>query len=381
MTDKSVVAEGNCQRVGLPESEIKYVSDKKLVLIEHLADHGKALARVIELLTSGDTKIIDSMAEIGAVGHRVSMGGADYRQSTLVSEAVLEAVESLASITPLHNPPQAKCIRKCQEIFGKDFPMAIGFDTAFHHSMPEKVYTYAIPYKLAEEHGVRRYGFHGLSYQYVVERYDEITKGKAQKEKMVVCHLGGGCSATAVKYGQSIDNTFGFGTGEGLVSGSRVGSFDHVAIGHIMAKTGMSYDELEVLLHRDSGILGISGISSDEKELEDAAAAGADRAQLALDVMAHNITKTIGAYTFEMGGLDTIIFTGGIGENSDIMREMICCGLEGVGIVLDKQANMEHNRTEHEISDESSSVKIWIIPTNEELVIAQDTYKLVSAKK
>ena len=379
MIDKSVIAEGNCQRLGLPESEIKYVSNKKLVLTEHLENHGEALMRMIELLTTGDTKVIESIEEIGAIGHRVSMGGPNYRRSTLVDDAVLEAVNTLSIITPLHNPPQAMCIRECQKIFGKDFPMAIGFDTAFHHSIPEKVYTYAIPHELAEKYGVRRYGFHGLSYQYVVERYDEITGGKAQTEKMVVCHLGGGASATAVKFGKSLDNTFGFGTGEGLVAGSRAGSLDHVAIGYLMEKTGMSYSEIEVLLHKDSGILGISGVSSDEKELEDAAAEGNKRAQLALDVMAHNVTKTIGAYAFEMGGLDTIIFTGGIGENSDIMRELICRGLDGVGIVLDKQANVEHNRTEHEISDKSSKVKIWIIPTNEELVIAQDTFKLVSA--
>ena len=379
MTDKSVIAEGNCQRVGLPEGEIKYISDKKLVLTEPLENHGKALSRVIELLTTGETKVLDGINEISAIGHRVSMGGPDYRQSTLVTDDVLEAVERLSPITPLHNPPQANCIRECREIFGKSFPMAIGFDTAFHHSIPEKVYTYAIPHKISEELGVRRYGFHGLSYQYVVERYDEITGGKAQNERMVVCHLGGGASATAVKFGKSLDNTFGFGTGEGLVAGTRAGSFDHVAIEYIMEKIGMSYKEVEDMLHRDSGILGISGISSDEKELEDAAMAGNERAQLALDVMAHNIIKTIGAYAFEMGGLDTIIFTGGIGENSDIMREMVCRDLEGVGIVLDKAANVEFNRTEHEISAASSKVKIWIVPTNEELVIAQDTYKLVSA--
>ncbi len=258
--------------------------------------------------------------------------------------------------------------------------MAAGFDTAFHHSIPEQAYIFAIPYEYYETYGVRRFGFHGLSYQFVVERYDELTGGRAGSEKLVVCHLGGGASVTAVQNGKSIDNSFGMGTGEGLPCGSRSGSFDHVALGFLMEKTGLSYHEMEEVLHKKSGILGISGISSDEKELEDAAMQGDRRAQLALDVLAHAVVKHIGAYAFEMGGLDAIIFTGGIGENSYYMRSKICRGLGAFGIGLDEDANVKYNRTEHEISAPGGRVKLWIIPHERGAVIAQDTYKLVRGR-
>jgi acetate kinase len=236
-----------------------------------------------------------------------------------------------------------------------------------------------VPYEYYEKYGMRRYGFHGLSYQFVVDRYAELTGGDLQNHRMVVCHLGGGASATAVKNGKSMDNTFGFGTGQGLLGGSRAGDFDHVGIGYLMEKTGLSYREMEDVLHKQSGLLGISGLSSDERELEEAAAAGNARAQLALDVMALQVKKYIGAYAFEMGGLDTLIFTGGIGENSDIIRAMTLAGLQSFGIVLDKEKNLSLNRKEANISTADSKVDVWIIPTNEELVIASDTMKLLEA--
>lgn len=380
MQQDKLLAEGNCQRVGLSGSEVKYVlaDGSKTRILQNLATHSEALAKIFELLTSGDTKVLDSIDEISAVGHRVSMGGPKYVRSVRIDDAVIEEIESLTDITPLHTPPQAMAIRACREILGKHFPMVAGFDTAFHQTMPEVSYIYPIPYEYYEKYGVRRYGFHGLSHQFVVERYAEITGGKLGK--IATCHLGGGSSVTAVLDGKSIDNTFGFGTGQGVLCGTRVGSFDHVAIGYLMQKTKLTYEQIEDVLHRDSGLRGISGTSSDEKELEDHAAAGDSRARLALDVMAHQVKKYIGAYTFEMGGLNTIIFTGGIGENSDLMRSFVCRGLEGVGVVLDEKANTNFNRSEHKISAPGSKVDIWIIPTNEELVIARDTMRIASGK-
>ncbi|MDL2232299.1 acetate/propionate family kinase [Ruminococcaceae bacterium OttesenSCG-928-L11] len=381
MADQSVVAEGNCQRVGLKDSEIKYVdtAGKKFLFTEDLANHNAAFAKIMALLTDGETKVIGSIGEIDAVGHRVSMGGPKYVKTVFADESVLAEADALSDITPLHNPPQVNAIRACKEVFGDAIPMTVGFDTAFHQTMPETSYIYPIPYEYYEKYHVRRFGFHGLSYQFVTDRYAELTGNPLDNHCMVVCHLGGGASATAIKNGKSMDNTFGFGTGQGLLCGSRAGSFDHVAVGYIMSKTGMTYEEAEEMLHKQSGLLGISGISSDEREIEDAAAQGNKRAQLALDVMAQQVKKYIGAYAFEMGGLDTLVFTGGIGENSDIMRAMVCDGLEAFGIRMDKGLNVEKNRSEANISAADSTVDVWIIPTNEELVIAQDTVKLIAA--
>lgn len=380
MADDTVIAEGNCQRVGLSDSEIRYknASGVKETFVENLPSHRAALRRVLALLCEGETAVIASIKEIDAAGHRVSMGGDRYAETVLVDESVIETVDELSEITPLHNPPQLKCILACRELFGENFPMTVGFDTAFHHSIPQRAFTYGIPYEYYEKYSLRRYGFHGLSYQFVVERYNELTGGGSAGEKLVACHLGGGASVSPIVGGVSMDNTFGFGTGQGPVCGSRAGTFDHVAIGYLMKKTGMDYQQIEEMLHREGGILGISGISSDEKELEDAVMAGSERAKLALEVMAYQIRQYIGGYAFSMGGLDSIIFTGGIGENSDYMRAEICANLEPFGIVLDGSANVEHNRTEHLISTPDSKVKVWIIPTNEELVIARDTMRILT---
>lgn len=383
MERRAVLAEGNCQRVGLPGSELKYERSDgtKFKYVEDLPDHNAALGRIFGLLTGGDTKVLDSMAELGAVGHRVSMGGPKYVSSVLVDDEVLAELERVSVITPLHNPPQIKGIRVCREILGEDFPMVAGFDTAFHQTMPMESYIYPVPYRYFEEHDVRRFGFHGLSHQFVVERYAELTGESLAGSRIVTCHLGGGSSVTAVKDGKSVDNTFGFGTGEGVLCGTRAGTFDHVAVGYLAERENLTYEQMEDVLHRESGLLGISGLSSDEKELEDLAAAGNARAQLALDIMARQVKKYIGAYAFAMGGLDAVIFTGGIGENSDVMRAMVCRGLEGFGISLDAGRNTALNRGEGEISAAGAGVGVWIIPTNEEFVIARDTARLVSAGK
>lgn len=380
METSTVVAEGNCQKVGRQDSELKFVKENggKTLITLPLLTHGDALLKIIEMLTSGDTKIIENIREIGAVAHRVSMGGPKYLKTVEVTEDVILTVEGLSDITPLHNPPQAKVMRACREIFGADFPMAVGFDTAFNATIPLVAHIYPVPYRYYEQHQFRKYGFHGLSHQFVSERCAELSGRDPKGTRVISCHLGGGSSVCAIKDGISIDNSFGIGTGQGPACGTRAGTIDHAGIGYLMKRENITYDEAEEILHRESGLLGLSGISSDEKEIEDAAANGDARAQLTLDVMAYQIKNYIGSYAFAMGGLDTVIFTGGIGENSDFMRAKICDGLSEFGIVLDENANVKFNRREHKISAATSKVDIWIIPTNEEYVIARDAQRLFS---
>ena len=379
--EADVLAEGNCQRVGLENSEIKYerTGAEKQKLILDLPSHQDALAQILKMLTSGSTKVIDSIQQLDAVGHRVSMGGAKYVTSVLLNEEVVGEIESLRDATPLHTPPQMNTIYACQKLLGKDFPMVVGFDTAFHQTMPPASYLYGIPYEFYEKHGLRKFCFHGLSHQFVTERYAEITGKNLEGTKIITCHLGGGSSVTAVQNGKSVDNSFGFGSGEGPVCGTRAGSFDHSAIPYMMQRANLTYEEVEDILNRKSGLLGLSGISSDEKELEELAMQGNARAKLALDVKTQQVKKYIGSYAFEMGGLDAIVFTGGIGENSEYCRSLICKNLEAFGIKLDEKANVDFNRTEHKISAPDSQVEIWIIPTNEELVIARDTKRMIEA--
>ena len=377
MNDSSVIAEGNCQKVGAENADMKYLSGKtgKITKTLPIRSHADAVALMLEMLASGETKVIESEKDIKVVAHRVSMGG-DYNSSVMIDEGVIQMIEAKSPLAPLHNPVQARVIRDCRRVFGEDFPMVAGFDTAFNATIPPVAHLYAVPYRLYEGHGFRRYGYHGLSYQFVAERYEAVSGNKLAGRNIAACHLGGGSSVCAIKDGKATENTFGIGTGQGPACGTRAGTVDHAGIGYLMQKENLTYQEIEDMLHRESGLLGISGVSGDEKEVEDAAFAGHERAQLALDFMAYQIKTYIGSYAFAMGRLDTIIFTGGIGENSDYMRASICSGLESFGIKLDEGANREFNRREYKISAADSRVDIWIIPTNEELVIARDAVKL-----
>lgn len=381
MAGEAVIAEGNCQKVGREDAELKYTgrNGEKTKLTLPMQTHRDALSAIVEMLTAGETKVIDSWSDIAAVAHRVSFGG-KYPSTVLADAGVIEYIEEMGPVAPLHNPPQARVMRDCLRIFGENTIMAAGFDTAFNSTIPPVAHLYAVPYEYYENHNFRRYGYHGLSYQFVVARYAELAKKSLDGTKIVACHLGGGSSVCAVKDGKSVDNTFGMGTGQGPACGTRAGTVDHAGLGYLMRKENLSYDEIESILHRESGLLGLSGISADEKEIEEAACFGNARAQLTLDYMAYQIKGYIGSYAFNMGGVDTIIFTGGIGENSDCMRAKICENLEAFGAVLDLDANKTFNRQEHKISAEASKVEIWTIPTNEELVIARDTLKLVSGK-
>ena len=382
MSESSVVADCNCQKVGGENADVKYKSEKtgKITKTLPILSHADALVLMLEMLTSGDTKVIGGKEDIKLVAHRASMGG-DLKSSVLIDESIIKMIEAKSPLAPLHNPVQIRVIRDTRRVFGEDFPMAVSFDTAFNATIPPVAYLYAVPYRLYEEHDFRRYGYHGQSYQFVAERYETVSGNKLEGMNIVACHLGGGSSVCAIKDGKAIDNSFGIGTGQGPACSTRAGTVDHTGIGYIMQKENLTYQEIEDMLHRESGLLGISGVSGDEKEIEDAAFKGHERAQLTLDIMAYQIKTYIGSYAFAMGGLDAIIFTGGIGENSDYMREHILKGLEAFGIKLDKDANRDFNRQEHKISAKDSKVEIWIIPTNEELVIARDAVKIYNEWK
>lgn len=375
MPAERVVAEGNCQKVGHENAEFKYtgadgVKTKKTM---QLATHADALTVILDTLKSGG--VIKDVSDIDAVSHRVAQGG-KYESTVMMGDSVIETVEEMGEIAPLHNFPEARVMRDCRKIFGENFPMTVAFDTAFNATVPPVAFLYGVPYRYYEQYAFRRYGYHGLSYHFIIDRYAGLTGKDLKGTRIVACHLGGGSSVCAVKDGKAVENTFGMGSGQGPLCGTRAGTVDHAGIGYLMHKEKLNYDQIEEILHKESGILGISGISGDEKELEDAAFAGNERAQLALDVMAYQLRGYIGSFAFNMGRVDTIIFTGGIGENSDYMREKICSGLEGFGIILDKDANKAFNRQEHKMSAADSKVEIWTIPTNEELVMARDTFKL-----
>ncbi|MCL2056485.1 MAG: acetate/propionate family kinase [Oscillospiraceae bacterium] len=374
----AAIAQCNCQRVGLGGGNISYKAGAEKSVIEYdMPDHGAALRKVISLFCEGAGAVISDIAQIGAVTHRISMGGPDLRGTVFASDSVLDTAEKYAAIAPLHNPPQVSAIRACRKLFGEGVPMTVGFDTAFHATMPPESFRYPIPKEYLDNYQVRRYGFHGLSYQFVTERFAALTGCDFSDHRMVVCHLGGGASVTAVKNGRSAANSFGFGTGQGLPCATRCGDIDTTAVGYIMERTGMDFHQVLEILHKKSGLLGLSGISGDEKELEEAAEKGDADAMFALSYFTRQIKKYIGAYAFDMGGLDALVFTGGIGENSELIREMSCDGLESFGIKLDCEKNRSMNRKEARVSTTGSVVDIWIIPTNEELVLAQDTYKLL----
>ncbi|MCL2856608.1 MAG: acetate/propionate family kinase [Oscillospiraceae bacterium] len=376
---EQVLAQGNCQRLGLKNSTVKFVGPygETRMITTDLGDHLEAMDLTLRLLSEGEGAPLGNVKDLGAIGHRIAMGGPDATKSKLIDEDVISAIEQYAYITPLHSPPQVAAIRACQKLLGGSFPQVAGFDTAFHQTIPKEVYFCPIPYEYYEKYGVRRLGFHGLSHQYIAGRYFQLTHKDTKGSRVVTCHLGGGSSLSAIRDGKSIDNTLGFGTGQGLMCGTRAGTFDHTAIAHLMRVTGKSFDEIEDDLQTRSGFLGVSGVSSDVGDVEQSAHAGNERSQLALDMFTCQIKKYIGAYTFLMGGLDAVLFAGGIGENSEYVRRRVCQGLESIGILLDERLNSEYNHKEGRISQVGSPVDLWVIPTNEELVIARDTFGVV----
>jgi acetate kinase len=345
-------------------------------------DTRAAVERVLRWVTSDSSGIegINSLADIHAVGHRVVHGGERFRQSVVIDNEILRGIEDCIELAPLHNPANIKGIVAAREIFGAGIPQAAVFDTAFHQSLPERAFLYALPYQLYRRHRVRRYGFHGTSHRYVAYRYRKITGIARDQTNVITLHLGNGCSIAAIQAGDPIDTSMGLTPLEGLVMGTRSGDIDPAIIEFISAKEGLTLQEIEAILNTQSGLLGISGLTNDMRELiAEADESGDRRARLAIEIFCYRASKYIGAYLAAMNGADALIFTGGIGENSARIREMICERLSWMGVELDPQRNESHiGGSEGVISTDLSRLKTFVIPTNEELLIARDTVRLTS---
>ncbi|HEY3371289.1 MAG TPA: acetate kinase [Prolixibacteraceae bacterium] len=381
MTDRSVIAKGGVEKLGMKGSFLKHVrQDGQVVVFEgEIMDHKIGIEYILGVLTSEKYGCLKSLDELEAIGHRVVHGGERFNSSVLLTEDVLAEVTKCIDIAPLHNPPNLKGISAMEELI-PGIPQVGVFDTAFHQTMEPKAYMYGIPYVLYKKYGIRRYGFHGTSHRYVTKRACDLLDVDYSTQKIISCHLGNGASVAAVKYGKSFDTSMGFTPLEGLMMGTRCGDLDVGVVQYIMEKEEIGSRTANILFNKHAGILGVSGVSSDMREVELAKAGGNDRAALALDIYNYRVKKYIGSYIAAMGGLDILIMTGGIGENADTTRESVCSELDFLGISLDYKKNKGF-RSEGIISTPDSRVKIMVVPTDEELVIALDTEEIVRGLK
>ena len=382
MADESVIAKGICERVGTPEACISFKTPdgQKIEYNAPMSNHTEAFAAVKQALTEGEYKVIDDISEITAVGHRVVQGGSLFNKSVLIDDEVISGIASLNDLAPLHNPANIMGINASIELFGKDVPQVAVFDNAFHSTMPAEAYTFPIPYEFTKKYSIRRYGFHGTSHKFVSARCAEVMDKNIEELKIVTCHLGNGSSIAAVKNGKVIDTTMGLTPLDGLAMGTRCGAIDPSVVLFLMEKENLSVKEMDTLLNKKSGIMGVSGLSSDDRDVKAAAAEGNEQCALARKILSYQIKKYIGAFTAAMDGIDAIVFTGGIGENADDLRDNICNELSYLGIEI----NNEIGKTlvkgkEGELSTENSKVKVYVLPTNEELAIARDTRDIVNA--
>ena len=374
---RTVLAKGLCERIGIDGRLTHKVPAKDLKLEFEIAmpTHAEAIQSVLDALTSAEHGVIRSMSEIDAVGHRVVHGGEKFAASARIDADVMAALEECIPLAPLHNPANITGIKACQAVMPST-PMVAVFDTAFHQTMPAKSYIYALPYEYYEKDKVRRYGFHGTSHRYVSARAAALLGKPIEELKIITCHLGNGSSVSAIDGGRSVDTSMGFTPLAGVPMGTRSGDLDAGILEYLMNKYGMDIKEMLNVLNKKSGVLGISGVSSDFRDLEEAAKAGNDRAQLALDSFQYSVKKLVGAYAAAMGGVDAIVFTAGVGENDAVTRMAIASGLEFMGVKMDAEAN---NTRGHEavVSAADSKVKVLLIPTDEELMIAMDTAEIV----
>ena len=378
MPSAKALAKGLAEKIGLEKGKITHSlqnGDKK-EWEEPVPDHQKGIERILDILTDSEHGCLKTLSEIEAVGHRVVHGGEDFSGSVCIDDEVIAAMKRNVELAPLHNPPNLEGIDAIGNLL-PDVPQVGVFDTAFHQSMPRHSFLYALPYGLYEKYRIRKYGFHGTSHSYVAARACEVAGINLNSSKLITCHLGNGSSITAVKNGASVDTSMGLTPNEGLMMGTRSGDLDPGAVLYIANRENLSIEETSDLLNKKSGVLGISGISPDMREIEKAAAEGNERAQLALDMFHFRIRKYIGAYAAVMDGVDMIVFTGGIGENADLTRREVCSGLGYLGVTLDQEKNNGLRGKEAVISAAGSKVKIAVIPTDEELVIAKDTFGLV----
>lgn len=374
---EAVLAKGLCERIGIDGSRITYQPEggEKIVKESPMPTHTQAIQLVLEALTDSTTGVIKSLDEVGAVGHRVVHGGEAFTSSTRITEETIAAIEACNDLAPLHNPANLIGIRACQELM-PNTPMVAVFDTAFHQTMPEKAYLYGLPYEYYEKYKVRRYGFHGTSHSYVSKRAAEFLGKPYDNLKTIVCHLGNGSSISAVKNGESVDISMGLTPLEGLVMGTRSGDIDPGVMQFLMHKENMDIDEMLNVLNKKSGVYGMSGVSSDFRDIENAANEGNKRAETALESFVYRVAKYVGAYAAAMGGVDAIAFTAGVGENDKITRKKVCDYLGFLGITIDDEANAKRGE-EIVISTPDSKVSVLVIPTNEELAIARETLALV----
>ena len=377
MEDESVICKGICERIGIEGSFIKHeANDGKWTVEVPFPTHTEAFAKVVEMMTTGEGKVINDVKEVSAIGHRVAHGAESFKESTLVDDEVIAEIGRLGAIAPLHNPAHVLGLNSAKAVFGTDVPNVVVFDTVFHATMPRKAYMYAVPYEWYEEHKVRRYGFHGTSHKFVSLAAAEFLGKKPEELKIVTCHLGNGSSIAAVDGGKVVDTSMGFSPLAGLLMGTRSGDVDPSVVAFIAEKTGMNGAELSVYLNKKGGFLGVSGISSDCRDLEIAAEEGNDRAALTLEMLVYQIQKFIGSYTAAMNGLDCIVFTGGIGENSASTRAKVCEGLGWFGVEIDAEQNAKRGLAVNDITGANGKVKVLVVQTNEELMIARDTKRV-----
>ena len=378
MDSKTVMTSGGAERVGLDGAfvKVKLANGEKKKVMHDIPEHTEGVKFIFSLLTDPEIGVIKDLKEIDAVGHRMVHGGEKFNKSVLLTEEVLKVFEECTDLAPLHNPANLKGVRAVQELM-PGLPQVGVFDTAFHQTMPKEAYMYAVPYELYEKYGVRRYGFHGTSHRYVSQRVCEFLGVKPEGKKIITCHIGNGASIAAVKDGKCIDTSMGLTPLEGLMMGTRSGDIDGGAITFIQKKLGLDADGMSNLLNKKSGMLGITGISSDMREIDAACEEGNERALLATDMYFYRIRKYIGAYAAAMDGCDIIVFTAGVGENQASMREKVCEGLSFMGVKIDVEKNSGIHGEEAVISTPDSKVTVVVIPTDEELMIATDTMALL----
>ena len=374
-----LLAKGICERVGSSDAFHKHGLDENEVVIDKpMASHDDAIALVLEALTSGPNKAIDSLDEIGAVGHRIVQGGKYFDHSVLIDDDVIAKIDELSELAPLHNKAALMGINACKKHM-PGVPMVAVFDTSFFQTLPPKAYMYAVPYELYEKYAIRKYGAHGTSHRYVAERAAAILDEPLEDLKLITCHLGNGCSVSAIDHGIAVDTSMGLTPLDGLMMGTRSGSIDPAIVTFVMEHEDLTPAEMNDLMNKQSGLLGISGISNDLRSVRTASEEGNERAMLAYDMFSNSVKKCIGSYIAVMGGVDAIVLTAGVGENCDKMRRMIFSGLQPLGIVLDEERNRQRG-FERFISTDDSAVQIIVIPTNEEYMIARDTYEIVHEK-
>ena len=376
--ESRILAKGIVEKIGMKGSFLKHEkeSGQKVLFEGEILDHKIGIEYILGVMSSAKHGCISSLDEINAVGHRVVHGGEEFSESVLITDDVVQTLEKFIELAPLHNPPNLKGIYAIKALI-PEIPQVAVFDTAFHHTMPQHAFMYAIPYALYKKYGIRRYGFHGTSHRYVSNRACEILGVDPTTVKVITCHLGNGASACAIKYGESVDTSMGFTPLEGLIMGTRSGDIDMGAVSYIMDKEKIGTKSASVLFNKHSGLLGITGISSDSREIRAAADKGDERCLLAIRMFDYRIKKYIGAYAAGMGGVDVLVFTGGIGENSFTTRAGVCEDLEFLGVEIDPQINEGVRGEERIINKEGSKVKVMVVPTNEELMIAIDTQNIV----